>query len=139
MKKFLFSFLTSLLTFTLSASHFVGGEITWTCDTDPSSPNYGKYTFYMHIYQDCDGINFSFGNGAESITVHNNPSLSSISMNFLDTNDISSTGISGSQPCYNCDNQPFGQFGAVREWMTLWTIDARDQKGCQTTQRKFTI
>ena len=117
MKKFLFLFLTFLVTLTLSASHFVGGEITWQCNTDTLSPNYGKYTFYMHIYQDCDGIDFNFGNGVESITVHNNPSLSSISMNFLDTNDISSTGISGSQPCYNCDNQPFGQFGAVREWI----------------------
>ena len=117
MKKFLFLFLTFLVTLTLSASHFVGGEITWQCNTDPLSPNYGKYTFYMHIYQDCDGIDFNFGNGVESITVHNNPSLSSISMNFLDTNDISSTGISGSQPCYNCDNQPLNKFGAVREWI----------------------
>ena len=90
MKKFLFSFLISLLTLNLSASHFIGGEITWECDTDPLSPTYGQYTFYMHIYQDCDGISFYYGNGAESITVHNHPTLSQISLNFLDTNDISS-------------------------------------------------
>jgi gliding motility-associated-like protein len=38
-------------------------------------------------------------------------------MNFLDTNDISSTGVSGSAPCYSCDNQPNNQFGAVKEWI----------------------
>jgi hypothetical protein len=100
-----------------NATHFIGGEITWTCDTDPNSTDFGKYTFFMHIYQDCDGMDFSYGNGAEIITVHNNPALSSISMNFLDTNDISSSGISGSGTCYDCDNQPSGLFGAVREWV----------------------
>ena len=84
MKKFLFLFLTFLVTLTLSASHFVGGEITWQCNTDPLSPNYGKYTFYMHIYQDCDGIDFNYGNNAEYLTVHNHPSLFQINMNFLD-------------------------------------------------------
>ena len=117
MKKFLFSFLISLLTLNLSASHFIGGEITWECDTDPLSPTYGQYTFYMHIYQDCDGISFYYGNGAESITVHNHPTLSQISMNFLDTNDISSDGVPGTGTCYDCDNQPNNVFGAVREWI----------------------
>ena len=117
MKKPLFLFLISLIKLSLSASHFIGGEITWVCDNDPLSPNYGQYIFYMHIYQDCDGIDFSFGNCAEYITVHNNPALAQICMNFLDTNDISSTGISGSVSCYDCDNQPNNQFGAVKEWI----------------------
>ena len=117
MKKLLFLFFISFLALNLSASHFIGGEITWECDTDPLSPNYGKYTFYMHIYQDCDGIDFYFGTCAEYITVHNNPILGQICMNFLDTNDISSTGVAGSSPCYNCDNQPQNQFGAVKEWI----------------------
>jgi gliding motility-associated-like protein len=99
------------------ASHFIGGEITWQCDTDPVSPNYGRYTFYLTIYQDCDGINFYYGTCAEDLTVHNLPGLTQICMNFLDTNDISSSGVSGAQPCYDCDNQPNNQFGAVREWL----------------------
>ena len=117
MKKIFFLFFVVFLSFSSQASHFIGGEITWECDKDPLSPNYGKYTFYMTIYQDCDGINFSYGSNAETITVHNNPALSAISMNFLDTNDISSSGISGTGTCYDCDNQPWGEFGAVREWI----------------------
>ena len=117
MKKVLFLVVFFIVGLNLSASHFIGGEITWECNTDPLSPDYGKYTFFLTIYQDCDGINFSYGSNAEYLTVHNNPSLFQINMNFLDTNDISASGVSGAQPCYNCDNQPNNQFGAVREWI----------------------
>ena len=117
MKKVLFIVVFFIVGLNLSASHFIGGEITWECNTDPLSPDYGKYTFFLTIYQDCDGINFSYGSNAEYLTVHNNPSLFQINMNFLDTNDISASGVSGAQPCYNCDNQPNNQFGAVREWI----------------------
>ena len=34
----------SLSTF---ASHFMGGEITWECIKDPTSPDYGRYIFEM--------------------------------------------------------------------------------------------
>ena len=50
MRFFLVIFFTALLNLTLSASHFVGGEITWECDKDPASPNFGRYTFYLTIY-----------------------------------------------------------------------------------------
>ena len=112
MKKLLFSMFLFFLTFNLSASHFVGGEITWTCNNDPFSPDFGKYTFYLHIYQDCDGISFSYT--SENITVHNNPAFpGTITCNFSDTNDLSSTGVPEAVPCYNCDNQPNGVFGAI--------------------------
>ena len=97
----------------LSASHFVGGEITWQCDTDPLSADYGKYKFFLTIYQDCDGIDFD---PSYDITVHNHPLLSSINLPLVSSVDISPTGVAGSVPCYNCGNQPFGQFGAVKEW-----------------------
>jgi len=93
----------------------MGGEITWVCDKDPLSPNYGQYTFTLKIYQDCDGISFTYFD--EFLTVHNNPAITQITMPFLDTNDISPSGIAGSETCYDCDNQPFGTFGAVREWI----------------------
>ncbi|MDC0249313.1 gliding motility-associated C-terminal domain-containing protein [Flavobacteriales bacterium] len=115
MRKSILLLIASIFTLNLYASHFIGGEITWECDNNPISPNFGKYTFYMHIYQDCDGIDFSFF--SEDLTVHNHPSLSVITLNFLDTNDISSSGIAGAATCYNCDNQPFGEFGAVKEWI----------------------
>ena len=43
--------------------------------------------------------------------------MANITLSFLDTNDISSSGVPGTATCYNCDNQPFGQFGAVKEWI----------------------
>jgi len=113
MKRILLFLLLTIFSFNLSASHFVGGEITWECNTDPLSIDYGKYTFFLTIYQDCDGIDFS---GSYDITVHNHPSLSSINLPLVSTSDISPTGVAGSATCYNCDNQPFGQFGAVKQW-----------------------
>ena len=114
MKRILLFLLLSIFSFNLSASHFVGGEITWECNTEPLSIDYGKYTFFLTIYQDCDGIDFS---GSYDITVHNHPSLSSINLPLVSTADISPNGVAGSATCYNCDNQPFGQFGAVKEWL----------------------
>ena len=115
MKKILLLVVITLFSIQSNASHFIGGEITWKCDNDPLSSNFGKYTFYMHIYQDCDGIDFDYV--SELLTVHNNPALANITLSFLDTNDISSSGVPGTATCYNCDNQPLGQFGAVREWI----------------------
>ena len=113
MNRILLFFLISIFSINLSASHFVGGEITWECDNDPLSSDYGKYTFYLTIYQDCDGIDFS---SSYDITIHNHPSLSSITLPLESTDDISPTGVAGSVPCYDCGNQPNGQFGAIKEW-----------------------
>jgi gliding motility-associated-like protein len=116
MKKYLLIFVLFIcVNFSALASHFMGGEITWECNTDPLSADYGKYTFFLKIYQDCDGIDFS--QVSENLTVHNNPGLTSITLNFLTTNDISPSGVSGSSTCYDCNTQPNGQFGAVKEWI----------------------
>ena len=32
-----------------NASHFMGGEITWVCIKDASSPDFGKYIFTLKI------------------------------------------------------------------------------------------
>ena len=98
-----------------NASHFMGGEITWVCIKDASNPDFGKYIFSLKIYQDCDGIDFN--TTSENLTVHNNPALNNIVLNFIDSNDISAVGVAGSQPCYDCDNQPTGNVGAIREWI----------------------
>ena len=74
--------LAVLLVFSnVKASHFMGGEITWVCIKDVSNPDVGKYIFTMKIYQDCDGIDFPFT--SQSLTVHNNPSLTTILVNFV--------------------------------------------------------
>ena len=49
----LFSFLSKCF-----SSHYIGVK-SWECNKDPLSLDYGKYTFYLTIYQDCDGIDFS--------------------------------------------------------------------------------
>ena len=115
MKKIILLYVALLVFTNVKASHFMGGEITWVCIKDASDPNVGKYIFTLKIYQDCDGINFPFTN--VSLTVHNNPSLANIQVNFLDTNDISASGVAGSIPCYDCGNQPAGQVGAIKEWI----------------------
>ena len=73
------------------SSHYIGGEITWECNKDPLSLDYGKYTFYLTIYQDCDGIDFS--TIGYDITVHNHPSLFSINLPFSSAVDISPTEL----------------------------------------------
>ena len=57
MKKLL---LLSLLLFfgnDLSASHLMGGEITWECAK--TGANAGKVKFRVIIYRECGGIGFS--------------------------------------------------------------------------------
>ena len=113
MKKFLLVLLISLTTFNLSASHFVGGEITWECISDPTSVDFGKFIFQMKIYRDCTGIAFFSANpgGSELLTVHGHPdpTLTSIEVFWDNTVDISPTGAAGGpNPCYNCSNAPGG-------------------------------
>ena len=50
MKKNLVLLFVILMTIQSYASHFIGGEITWECNSDPTSPDYGKYTFFLKIY-----------------------------------------------------------------------------------------
>tara|TARA_B100000963_G_scaffold97322_2_gene84038 strand:+ start:1849 stop:5277 length:3429 start_codon:yes stop_codon:yes gene_type:complete len=114
MKKLIFLFVLSLLASNVFSSHYIGGEITWECNKDPLSFDYGKYTFYLTIYQDCDGIDFS--TVGYDITVHNHPSLFSINLPYFSSVDISPTGVAGTTPCYDCNTQPINTFGAVKQW-----------------------
>lgn len=114
MKKLFCLVLFCVFSLSVFASHYIGGEITWECNKDPLSPDYGKYTFYLTIYQDCDGIDFS--TIGYDVTVHNHPSLFSINLPFSSAVDISPTGVAGSVPCYDCNTQPINTFGAVKQW-----------------------
>ena len=114
MKRKILFFLLSIFSLSLSATHFLGGDITWKCNTNHSSVDYGKYTFILTVYQDCVS-SFPF-NDPEYITVYGNGSPYDITLDLDSTNDISPTGIAGSGTCYNCDNQPLGSTGAVRQW-----------------------
>ncbi|OUV72801.1 MAG: hypothetical protein CBC83_06395 [Flavobacteriales bacterium TMED123] len=63
------------------ASHLMGGEITWTCITDPTVGPVGLYIFKLKVYRDCNGIPIS--GTMQTITVHNNPLISSINVNLV--------------------------------------------------------
>ena len=47
------------------ASHIVGGEITWECDS------IGRYIFKMTVYRDCNWFSFPFQ--TEFLEFHGNP------------------------------------------------------------------
>ena len=121
MRKILLLALLILFGFNSRASHFVGGEITWICISDPTSIDFGKYIFQLKVYRDCTGITFPTTIGAtQLVDVWNNPFLTSITCTFVSTLDISCTGVPGiggtASACYDCSNFPAGQaYGTVVE------------------------
>lgn len=69
-----------LLSFGSRASHVLGGDITWTCQG-------GQYVFQLTFYRDCNGadVNTAF----ENLRVWGHPTVTSITMNFIDRTDVS--------------------------------------------------
>ncbi|MBI3511440.1 MAG: gliding motility-associated C-terminal domain-containing protein [Bacteroidetes bacterium] len=96
---FLFIFFFAAYPLSVSASHLMGGEITWICQGN------GQFVFQMKLYRDCNGVQ---GPAAASIDVFNNPSLSSIAMNLVSQTDISpQCNVTGPQiTCANAQAQP---------------------------------
>ena len=88
----------------------MGGEITWQCITDPLSFSQGKYVFTMKVYRDCDGNPLL--TGQELLTVHSHPTISSITLNWQTTNDITPQGVGVN--CLDCISNPVG---AVEEYI----------------------
>lgn len=76
----LFLLLTFLLSFSGSASHVMGGDITWTCQG-------GDYVFQLVFYRDCNGAEVN--TLAENIRVWNHPTVTNIPVNFISREDIS--------------------------------------------------
>src|SRR5689334_5745764 len=77
--KVVFFFLFSLIAAQVSASHLMGGEITWTCSGT-------QYVFHVKLYRDCNGIA-----GPGSVTLSTNaPGLSAgIVCNLISQTDNS--------------------------------------------------
>ena len=59
MRKIILFCLILVTSLNVKATHIMGGEITWECIKDPTSPDYGRYVFEMKVYRDCSGITFS--------------------------------------------------------------------------------
>ena len=94
----------------------MGGEITYTCIKSGSKAGY--YVFNVIIYRDCQGIPIDTNT---FINVHNHPTLQTIGLNYVETNDISPIcdTINGSNMMYNCGGMNIGYggngIGAVEE------------------------
>ncbi|MBC8266763.1 MAG: gliding motility-associated C-terminal domain-containing protein [Flavobacteriales bacterium] len=84
-KVLLLLFLFTLFFNPIKASHLMGGEITWEC-IKPGNALAGMYIFRMKVYRDCNGI--SAPTNTQTIDVHNHPSITGISVDFISQIDM---------------------------------------------------
>src|SRR6187402_3028654 len=90
-KHYVILFFAVLLSFSLKASHLMGGDITWVCLGN------GQYKFTMRVYRDCNGVQMTL---PVALSVWNHPSVTSIAMNLVSQIDISPQ-CNGSGPTIN--------------------------------------
>jgi len=97
-------------TSTLSASHIMGGELTWQCQPD------GRFVFAMKLYRDCNGIDGPFS----TQILNSNSPAGNIPLFFSDTNDISPVcNPDPFEPHISCEGAIMGgtDTGAVQEFI----------------------
>ena len=116
MKRKILILFISIISLDLSATHIMGGEITWVCIKDSANPDFGKYIFQMKVYYDCAGVAGS--SFAQTLDVWNggvNP-LTSISLNYISSIDISPNCdvVNSGFPALDCISNPVG---AVEEYI----------------------
>ncbi len=90
-----------------SATHLMGGEITWACQGN------GNYIFTLKLYRDCNGNPL---NTNISLRVHNHPTVTAIPMQLLSDIDISPQ-CNGSGPTISCATANGNDPGAVEEFI----------------------
>ena len=112
MKKILVLLLAIFSFFQMQATHLMGGEITWECIK--AGPDAGKYIFKLKLYRDCDGVSLS--QFAQTITVHDHPTVTQISADFISNTDISPDCdfTNSGNPQLDCSGNPVG---AVEEYI----------------------
>lgn len=78
------------------ASHIMGGSITYECLGS------GNYVFQLVFYRDCNGAQVN--TNSQTIRVWNHPSLTSITIPYVSTEDISPEGmeVPGGPKCFDC-------------------------------------
>ena len=108
MKRLLFLLLLTSCFLQSSASHLMGGEITWQC-----LPT-GEYRFFMKLYRDCNGV--SFPTTGISLDVSNKPGLTSIPMTIISQTDISPDCNANSGVPITCAGATGSTAGAVEEF-----------------------
>jgi len=116
MKRILLFFLLSIFSLNLSATHIMGGEITWVCIKDPTNPDVGKYIFKMKVYRDCDGTTLSTFSQTIDVWDGGVSSISSITLDWVSNTDISPAGnaVNSGYACLDCNTNPIG---AVEEYV----------------------
>ena len=115
MKRALFLIVLLFSFFKSDATHIMGGEITWTCIKDPSSPDLGKYIFQMKLYRDCSGN--ALQTIAQNIKVwEDGVNFQTISCDFVINSDISPIcdATNSGNPQLDCTLQTPG---AVEEYI----------------------
>ena len=138
MKKLFIILFFSTVSLNIYSTHLMGGEITYTCIK--SGPNEGFYVFNVVIYRDCGGIPIDT---STFLNVHNNPLLQTITLNYIESNDISPScnTLDGNNIMYSCggSNQASAGngIGAVEEHVyrsdTIRILGAPDQDGWHFT------
>ena len=88
----------------LQATHLMGGEITWTCESN------GWYVFTMKLYRDCNGVPVQL---PVALRVHNHPTVTGFGLQLVSQTDISPV-CDGAGVSISCAG---GGAGAVEEFV----------------------
>ena len=101
LKKFVLTLLLGVLPFIMSASHILGGEITWRCNGNK------QFIFQVKIYRDCNGIP-----GPQQVRLLTNAPFGPFYCYKISQTDISPQGIG----CASCPF-PMGFYNSVEEYI----------------------
>ncbi len=98
----------SVFSGTSSATHLMGGEITWECVK--TGPDAGKYIFTVKVYRDCQGVPIDT---LMFLEAHNIPSLTSINLIYVGANDLSPScdTIDSPNTAFSCGGVNLGYAG----------------------------
>jgi gliding motility-associated-like protein len=119
---FILSLILSSLILESTASHYMGGEITWQC-----TPN-GDFKFTLKVYRECAGIQYP-----ATVTLATNvPGFANISMTRIAQNDISpQCNTNPAFPHITCATTTVSNTGGVEEH--IYTSDATYPNGVPLT------
>lgn len=134
MKRSLLSGIALLVCFLLSAhyssaTHYMGGEITWECTPQ------GNFRFTMKLYRECysTGGSASATFGATEVLNSTAPGYNSITMTRISVTDLSPQCGCPGGPAIYCPGMPAGaaNMGALQEH--VYTSDAKYPNGVPLT------
>jgi len=99
--------------FTVKASHYMGGEITWKC-IPQGQPDAGKFIFYLKAYRECNGITFN-----STVTLNSTSPAGSITLSAVSGWPKDISPVCNSNPAFDhiiCDSATTNNTGAIEEY-----------------------